>query len=118
MKDNLPIKDENILEILAELEIKLQLLLGDDLVKIVLYGSYARNEQDSESDMDIMVLVNSEVSDLRRYDPAIVAISVELAQKYDVILSIILKNYAQFQYYLDVLPFYMNVQSEGIPIYG
>ena len=118
MKDNLPIQDKRVLQILTELETKLQELLGDDLVRIVLYGSYAQNEQNKESDMDIMVLVNKEEPDLRRYDPAVVAISVEMAQKYDVILSIIFKSYAQFQYYLDVLPFYMNVQNEGIPIYG
>lgn len=118
MKENLPIKDQRVLLILEEIESEIKKLLGDHLFKIVLFGSYARNEQDVESDMDIIVLVNQEDKDLPLYDPAIVNLSVEIAQKYDVIPSIIIKGYSQFQYYLDVLPFYMNVQNEGIEIYG
>ena len=33
-------------------------LLGDMIFKIILYGSYARGDFDSESDIDIMMLFN------------------------------------------------------------
>ena len=34
-------------------------LYGDDLVKVVLYGSYARGDNRENSDIDIMVLVKA-----------------------------------------------------------
>ncbi|MBP1357400.1 MAG: nucleotidyltransferase domain-containing protein, partial [Sulfolobus sp.] len=40
-------------------------VFGDDLVSIVLYGSYARGEERRDSDIDLIIVLN-EIKD--RYD--------------------------------------------------
>ena len=42
-------------------------LFGDKLKKIVLYGSYAQEIQNDESDIDFFVLVDDTVENLRNY---------------------------------------------------
>lgn len=48
---------EELLKILREVKLKLQEILGDDLVEVVLFGSYARGEATEESDVDLLVVV-------------------------------------------------------------
>ena len=58
--------------------------MGNDLRKIILYGSYARGDYCEESDVDIMILSalseneNDAVAD-RIYDNAQMALKLELA---------------------------------------
>ena len=37
------------------------MLLGERLKKIILYGSYARGDYNSSSDIDIMILTDDEI---------------------------------------------------------
>lgn len=48
-------------QLLAELNKGLRLIYGNQLVEVYLFGSYARGEQDPESDLDILIV-------LRDYD--------------------------------------------------
>ncbi len=50
-------------------------LLGDKVYKIILYGSYARGDFNSESDVDIMILLNcsEEETVLYRNDVCMIA---------------------------------------------
>lgn len=36
----------------------------------------------------------------------------------DIMISVLLKNIEDFNYWLDTLPFYMNVKKEGTVLYG
>ena len=73
-----------------------------------LYGSYARGDFDSESDIDILLTVISR----RRYDLAEITSSLSL--KNDITVSVTAKPLSQFRQYSEVLPFYKNVLREGI----
>ena len=88
------------------------------LVSVILYGSYARGDYDDESDIDVMALVEMEREDLSLYRRRVSDFSVELDIKYDVLLSIKLQDAATYRRYLSVLPFYQNVNREGVIVYG
>lgn len=110
------IKDKHLLKIIKELKENIVDKLGSSLKVIVLYGSYARNEQDNESDIDIMIFIDEKASvfDARR---KISDIRVNLSLKYDIVLSIIVKNYKTFHNNVNVIPFYSVINKEGIEIY-
>ena len=77
-----------------------------------LYGSYARGDFHAESDVDILLTVDSDdVSSLRKIAAAV---SSDLSLKHDVTVSISLKPAAQFRRYSQSLPFYRDVLREGI----
>ncbi len=89
---------------------------GDKLEATILYGSYARGEQNNESDIDIMVLVNIPREKLSTYKKPFILLSSELGLIHDVVVTVTLKDTETFNKYLDAVPFYANVKREGIKI--
>ena len=110
------INNKKINSLLSEIERKIKKLFGSKVVKIILFGSYARGDYNSDSDVDIFVLVNDE--DLRKYRKERIKIITEFLTHHDILLSIRIINNFQFLDYKNILPFYKNVVSEGILLYG
>ena len=50
--------DKRIKRLLSELRVELDSLYGDRFKGVYLYGSYARNEEDAESDVDILIVLD------------------------------------------------------------
>lgn len=94
------------------------MLFGSKLKKIILFGSYARNEADNESDIDILLLIDEDKSNLKQYHDCIVDVVVELSIKYKVVLSILEQEYQKYNKYMEFIPFYTNVENEGIELYA
>ncbi len=118
MKNLETIKDKKLLKILGDVEHEIRQLFGDKLKGLILYGSYARNEQVPESDIDIMILVDDNEEGLRNYRYLIADIMGELTIKYGKLISLAEVTYNRFVDFLEVLPFYKNIKEEGVEIYG
>ena len=88
------------------------------IAKVILYGSYARGDSNDYSDIDIMVLCDNRETELDdiRYSTNVISSRISLENDVDVALS--LKDQKQFEQWADVIPFYQNVQNEGIVLYG
>ena len=77
-----------------------------------LYGSYARGDYHAESDVDILLTVDSEdIAPLRKI---VAGVSSSLSLEHDVTVSVSLKPAAQFHRYSESMPFYRDVLKEGI----
>ena len=109
--------DKKLKKLLSDLQYELQSLLGEKLVKVILYGSYANNTFDEESDVDIMVLTKLTEKEIKRIDERINELVVELSLQYELLVSIFLKSADQFYKFSDVIPFYKNVLEHGITLY-
>lgn len=105
---------ENILKTYIQ---RIHPVFGDKLKKVVLFGSYARGDYNAESDVDIMVMLDEDEQNIGKYREMIIDIHVEVNLQYDVLLSVILQDIKKYFQYLDVLPFYSNVNKEGIVLY-
>ena len=88
-------------------------IFGGSLEQIWLYGSYARGDFDSESDVNIMVLVDLPKDKLSSYRRKVSDLSFVLDLKYDVLLLIKLQDKETFQRFAEVLPFFKNIIREG-----
>ena len=81
-----------------------------------LYGSYARGDYHAESDVDILLTVDTEnLASLRRIAASV---SSSRSLEHDVTVSISLKPAVQLQQYGNSLPFYRNLLREGIRYAG
>lgn len=91
-------------------------ILGNRVKKIILYGSYARGDFNKSSDVDIMILTDLTDDELEKYRRIIygLAYDIEFDNNFDITLSPLIKNIDKFNYWLEALPFYMNVQKEGV----
>lgn len=108
----------NIDNLLDELKNRLEHLFDDNLQKCVLFGSYSQQEQTDDSDVDVLVLLTLPHDKIASFNSQLDEITLELSLKYDVVLSLLVKNSDEFYEYSDVLPLYRNIVKEGKLIYG
>ena len=93
-------------------------LYGDKLNKIILYGSYARGDNTEESDIDIMIILDCDIENVKKMRGQTAEMSSNISIEQEVFLSILLRDRKHFEDSLDVLPFYQNIVREGITVYG
>ena len=93
-------------------------MFGDRAKKIILYGSYARGDFNTSSDIDIMILTDLTDEEIVEYSEKIWDFAYDIELENDVLISPLIKNIDKFNYWLEALPFYMNVQKEGVVLYG
>ncbi len=99
--------------ILRSLRLELARILGDQLQSVILYGSQARGQARSASDIDVLVVVrdDSDYGDLIRRTSAVVA---ALSLQHDVVISRVFVSKERFE--REQSPFLLNVRREGIPV--
>lgn len=93
-------------------------IMGADLKKLTVYGSYARGDYNEHSDIDIMILTSAGEDQIEAMGRALYDVTFDLFLKYDKQISVIVKNQSQFNYWLGALPFYDAVDSEGVALVG
>lgn len=93
-------------------------LLGDRLKKVILFGSYARGDYDINSDIDIMILTDLDDEELAKYRIKIRDLAYDLEFENDMIISPVIRNIEKYNNRINIIPFYMNVQKEGVIIHG
>ncbi|MBC5745825.1 nucleotidyltransferase domain-containing protein [Lachnospiraceae bacterium MD308] len=108
----------NTHDILLNFSTQVKDILGDKLTKIILYGSYARGDYKENSDIDIMILTTLTDEEIRRIKTDIYDLAFDFQMEYDADINVIVKNEEHFNYWLGALPFYDNVQREGIVLNG
>lgn len=83
--------------------------------RILLYGSKARGDSDKESDIDLLILVGSNVD--TKLEEEIYHISYEIELKYDVVFGETIENKSFWNTPLaNVMPLHWNIDREGIAI--
>ncbi len=92
-------------------------LLADKIYKIILYGSYARGDFTPESDVDVIILLNCSKDEVRLYRKQVSRLSSRIGLQNDVEISILLRDRASYEEGMKVLPFYRNINQEGIILY-
>lgn len=107
---------DSISNILLGLARQIKSLLGNNLSKVILYGSYARGDYRENSDVDVMILVKLMETEIKKIAPTVYDMAYDIELEKGIHISIVIKNEEQFEYWMDTLPFYGNVNSEGVEI--
>ena len=106
---------ENLQEVFEKMIPGFQMIFGNVLEKIILYGSAARGTQTAESDVDIAVIVRKYTEDMHN---KMIDLTVDLELEYNKVLSVLLIDYDNFREWEDVLPFYKNMKKDGILLWS
>ena len=99
-------------EIIEELVTGLNSIFGDNLEKIILYGSVARGDDIAGSDIDIALIVKSHMDD--KMKSIFLHWNAEFDMKHNRTFSIIDIEREILDKWGNVVPFYKNIQDEGI----
>ena len=109
---------ENVSSIVYRFSQEVKRMLGESLRRIIVYGSYARGDYHENSDVDIMILVKMSDEEIREVKNDIYDLAFDVEMNTGIQLSPIIKNEAQYEYWVDTLPFYRNVRDEGVIVSG
>lgn len=94
--------------------------LGNKVEKIYLYGSMARGDYNKDSDIDIMILINSNKEEMIKDRRLIADLAYDIEEKYNfsIWISPIVKNFYYFFDKLEYSYFYTNVEKEGVELFS
>ncbi len=92
-------------------------IYGDHLKTVILYGSYARGDYTEDSDIDIMVLLDLSDMDIKKYRHELSGMTYDFNMDYDLEIKPIAKNKEHFNKWVDVYPFYANIEREGVKLF-
>ena len=104
--------EEQISYITQTVAEKAREVCGDMLRDVILYGSYARGDFQEWSDVDIMILADTDDMECKRLDNKIMHELYDLCYRMNLLLSVIVTPYARFERMKLHYPFYTNVLKE------
>ncbi|MCR5468283.1 MAG: nucleotidyltransferase domain-containing protein [Lachnospiraceae bacterium] len=91
---------------------QMQDIYGELLDRVIMYGSYVRGEQTKESDIDIALILKKEGTE--EIHNKMVDLVVDYELDLNVTLSVVPLEAEQYKEWRDVLPFYKNIDKEGV----
>lgn len=109
-------ENENVKMIIEMYVAEIKKILGNDFIRAMVYGSVARGDDTEESDIDIAIFTERPEKDFYDLIDAIAEPTFEYNVKYNVILSPVFENIDCFKERLSYVPFYQNIEREGINI--
>lgn len=108
--------EERIKNITSEVYEELMKLFGGKLERIILYGSYARGDFNLESDVDIMILLSCDQTEIAENRKKISRIASRVGLKNDIMISLLVRNCDDFKNEMEYQPFYQNIERDGLRI--
>lgn len=103
-------------EITQKVAVESKNIFGSNINSVILFGSYARGDYDEDSDIDILILVDLSSDELAAYRTHIDSLCGKLLLEYGIVVSAIEKDTETYHRYASVLPFYKNIEKDGVKI--
>lgn len=97
--------------IVREFKAALQVLYGERLQEVILYGSYARGDYDEESDIDLMVVLTDEEVNTYREIRQMSELETTFLLKYGLVISLLPTSVNRLNQ--SVMPIYDEVRRDG-----
>lgn len=93
-------------------------IYGRYLYKVILYGSYARGDYNSDSDIDIMILVDMNDSKIKENRNKLSDVTFDINFDNDILIMPIVQSKELYEHWVKAYPFYNNINNEGIELYA
>ncbi len=104
-------KHPQLEEILSKVKQNFQQIYSDNLTQLILFGSQARGEATSESDIDILVVLKNQENQHNNHSKIINLIS-DWCIEYGVLVSCVYISESSFKQ--EKSPLLLNIHQEGI----
>jgi len=103
--------------LLSEFVAECRTIFSEKLYDVRLFGSYARGDHNEESDIDVMVILNVSVAEVRSFQHDICRVAAMLELKYSVTISPVLYGKEEYDS-RKAFGFCKNVEAEGVSQYA
>ena len=102
--------------IISQMRDALQPLFPGQALETILFGSYARNQADDSSDIDLLFLVDAPRETISKVNWEIGNAAADLLLDHGIVVSPIVENRSYFRDNARTLPFFRTIQQEGVRI--
>ena len=89
-------------------------LFPQNKIEAILFGSYARGDGEPGSDIDVLILVDASRQDISARNWQVGDLAAEFLLDYGIVVSPIVESRDYFNQNVNVLPFYRNIDREGV----
>ena len=93
-----------------------QRILGEKLYAVILFCSCARGDYDSESDIDLLVLLHVSPEEIPAMRKKMRPVADKLDLEYDCVVSAVFQSKQLYDEHKPVSIFYQNVEREGLRV--
>ncbi len=90
-------------------------IFENNISMIILYGSVARGSATKESDIDIAIVVRSQIDDATK--KRFLSWAADMDIRYERVFSIVDIQESNMSKWEETLPFYRNIKKEGIVLW-
>ena len=109
-------RNEHVYKVLTKFAAQTKNLLGNKLDAVILYGSFARDDDAEGSDVDVLVLVNMPSEKIPSIRKSMHDIAFDVGWDSGLLLSVIIENTDIYHTFKDASGFFNNVTKEGVSI--
>ena len=107
---------KNTIEIIKEFARQVKEILGENLVQVILYGSYARGDFRPDSDIDVMILVDTDRAGVSPLEKKICDVTYDFNDEHGTDIMPVVQSNTHFDYWKKADMFYRNVEKDGVVI--
>ena len=93
-------------------------ILQTHIKKIIMYGSCARGDYDTDSDIDIAILTDMDRFSVKQYDDEIMDVVTDIAMNSDAIVEYVCLPIDEFNEKKSWYGYFKNIDNDGKVIYG
>lgn len=109
--------EDKLRSILSHYVKKIKEIYSNNLAKVILYGSYARGDYTSDSDIDLMILINADTETVKAKNEELIFMTYDFNTEFGLDIQPFARSKEFFDYWVDAHPFYKNVNKEGVILY-
>ena len=109
---------QTMIDLLEQYIMEVKKIYGGHLCKVILYGSYARGDFSTDSDVDIMILLDISDLELKEYSQQLSYMTYDFNLDNELDIKPIAKSEQHFKKWIENYPFYANIHREGVVLYG
>lgn len=102
--------------IVARLQNALGSLFPGQCFDVILFGSYARNDADEGSDVDLLFLVDAPREMILEKNWQVGEAAADILMDYGVVVSPIVENREYFRTHEQGIPFFHSIAREGVRV--
>ena len=107
--------NKDLIKTIKALANQLADIYGKSLQEVIVYGSYSRGDQKHDSDVDIALMLKKKPSSKTTSKMIDCVASHEIES--GKVLSVIDIDLKKYEKWKEVLPFYANIEKEGISVW-
>ena len=107
---------ESLSALLREYREAISQIMGEQLSRMILYGSYARGDFKKDSDMDIMILADIRPEEISNYADRVYDVTYDFETRYGMEINPSIQSVQTYEQWKKVSPFYINVEKDGLAV--